>query len=31
MYPALKSMEGRVVSGIAADLQAEIKKVGGSS
>ena len=31
MYPALKSMEKYVVSGIAADLQAGIKKVGGKS
>lgn len=31
MYPALKSMEKRVVAGIAADLQAGIQKVGGST
>lgn len=31
MYPALKSMEKYVVSGLAADLQAGIKKVGGST
>jgi len=31
MYPALKSMEKRVVNGIAADLQAGIRKVGGST
>lgn len=31
MYPALKSMEKRVVAGLAADLQADIQKVGGST
>lgn len=31
MYPALKSMEKRVVAGLAADLQAGIQKVGGST
>ena len=31
MYPALKTMEQHVVSGLAADLQAGIKKVGGST
>lgn len=31
MYPALKSMENRVVAGLAADLQAGIQKVGGST
>lgn len=31
MYPALKSMEKRVVKGIKSDLQAEIKKVGGGT
>lgn len=31
MYPALKSMEKHVVGGMAADLQAGIKKVGGGS
>lgn len=31
MYPALKTMEKHVVAGLAADLQAGIKKVGGST
>ena len=31
MYPALKSMENRGVAGLAADLQAGIQKVGGST
>ena len=31
MYPALKSREKRVVAGLAADLQAGIQKVGGST
>ena len=30
MYPALKTMEKHVVAGLSADLQAGIKKVGGS-
>ncbi|MCD8286495.1 MAG: HK97 gp10 family phage protein [Clostridia bacterium] len=30
MYPALKNMESRVVTGLKEDLQAEVKKIGGS-